>query len=100
MTPPFTCSDRTLTEREYTEARTQYRQLERAFKVERQETERYYVTHVYHPECPLKEGEELTKDALTRAHKRFTGFDAQKLRHRVTPRTSSRLYTQVWQSPH
>ena len=81
--PPFTVGQ-TLTEREYTEARTQYRQLERAFKVERQETERYYVTHVYHPECPLKEGEELTKDALARAHKRFTGFDAQKLRHRVT----------------
>ncbi len=73
-----------LTEREYTEARTQYKQLERAFKVERQETERYYVTHVYHSECPLKVGEELAKDALVRAHKRFTGFDAQKLRHRVT----------------
>jgi DNA-directed RNA polymerase subunit beta' len=73
-----------LTEREYTEARTQYKQLERAFKVERQETERHYVTHVYHPECPLKEGEELTKDVLVRAHRRFTGFDAQKLRHRVT----------------
>ena len=42
------------------------------------------MTHVYHPECPLKDGEELTKDALTRAHKRFTGFDAQRLRHRVT----------------
>ena len=37
-----------LTEREYTEARAQYKQLERAFKVERQETERYVVTAVYH----------------------------------------------------
>ena len=42
------------------------------------------MTHVYHPECPLKVDEELTKDALVRAHRRFTGFDAQKLRHRVT----------------
>ncbi|MDE0553406.1 MAG: DNA-directed RNA polymerase subunit beta', partial [Candidatus Poribacteria bacterium] len=73
-----------LTEREYAEARAQYKQLGRAFEVERQETERYYVTDVYHPECPLKADEELTKDALDRAHRRFTGFDAQKLRHRVT----------------
>ncbi len=73
-----------LTEREFTEARAQYKQLERAFKVEKQGTERYYVTHVYHPECPLKVDEELAKDALVRAHRRFTGFDAQKLRHRVT----------------
>ena len=73
-----------LTEREYTEARTQYKQLERAFKVEKQEAERHYVTGVYHPECPLKDGEELTKDVLVRVHRRFTGFDAQKLRHRVT----------------
>lgn len=81
--PPFTVGQE-LTEREYTEARAQYKQLERAFKVEKQETERYYVTHVYHSECPLKDGEELTKDALVRAHKRFTGFDAQRLKHRVT----------------
>ena len=81
--PSFTVGQE-LTEREYTEARAQYRQLERAFKVEKQETERYYVTRLYHPECPLKESEELSKDALVRAHRRFTGFDAQKLRHRVT----------------
>ncbi len=81
--PPFTVGQE-LTEREYTEARAQYKQLKRAFKVEKQETERYYVTHVYHSECPLKDGEELTKDALVRAHKRFTGFDAQRLKHRVT----------------
>ena len=73
-----------LTEREYTEARSQYKQLERAFEVEKQETERHYVTRVYHPDCPLKVGEELTKDALVRVHRRFTGFDANKLRHRVT----------------
>ena len=81
--PPLTIGQ-ILTEREYTEARTQYKQLERAFTVEKQETERYYVTHIYHPECPLKVGEELAKDASDRARRRFTGFDAQKLRHRVT----------------
>ena len=81
--PPLTVGQM-LTEREYTEARTQYKQLERAFKVERQEAERYYVTSVYHAECPLKVDEELTKDILVRAHRQFTGFNAQKLRHRVT----------------
>ena len=81
--PPFTIGQE-LTEREYTEARTQYKQLERAFKVEKQETERHYVTGVYHSECPLKDREEVSKDALIRLHRRFTGFDANKLRHRVT----------------
>ena len=74
----------TLTAREYEDARTEYQQLERAFKVEKQDAERHYVTAVYHSECPLKEGEELAETALTRAHKRFTGFDAQRLRHRIT----------------
>ena len=74
----------TLTAREYEDARTEYQHLERAFKVEKQDVERYYVTRVYHSECPLKEGEELSGTALTRARKRFTGFNAQKLRHRIT----------------
>ena len=76
--------DQTLTSREYEDARTEYQQLERAFKVEKQDAEQHYVTAVYHSECPLKEGEELSETALTRAHKRFTGFDAQRLRHRIT----------------
>ncbi len=76
--------DQTLTSREYEDARTEYQQLERAFKVEKQDIERHYVTAVHHPECPLTEGEELAEPALTRAHKRFTGFNAQRLRHRVT----------------
>jgi len=76
--------DQTLTAREYEDARTEYQQLERAFKVEKQDVERHYVTAVYHPECPLTEGEELNETALTRTHKRFTGFDAQRLRHRIT----------------
>ncbi|MCY3721284.1 MAG: DNA-directed RNA polymerase subunit beta' [Candidatus Poribacteria bacterium] len=76
--------DQTLTAREYEDARTEYQQLERAFKVEKQDVEQHYVTAVYHAECPLTEGEELNETALTRAHKRFTGFDAQRLRHRIT----------------
>ena len=74
----------TLTVREYEDARTEYQHLEHAFKVEKQDAERHYVTAVYHPECPLEIGEEVTEPALTRVHKRFTGFDAQRLRHRIT----------------
>ena len=80
--PPLTVGQM-LTEREFTEARTQYKQLERAFKVERQESERYYVTHVYHPDCPFEEGEELTKAEEERGHRRYPGFEAPPLRHRV-----------------
>ncbi|CAI8010707.1 DNA-directed RNA polymerase subunit beta' [Geodia barretti] len=76
--------DQTLTAREYEDARTEYQHLEHAFKVEKQDVERHYVTAVYHPDCPLKEGEEVSEPALTRAHRRFTGFDAQRLRHRIT----------------
>ena len=72
-----------LTKNEYDNACAQYKALGRAFKVEKQEVERHYVTAVYHPECPLKVSEELTEEALTRAHRRFTGFDVQKLRHRI-----------------
>ncbi len=74
----------TLTAREYEDARTEYQQLERAFKVEKQDIERHYVTAVYHSECPLEVDEELSGQALTQARRRFTGFDAQKLRHRIT----------------
>ena len=69
---------------DYERACTTYRENGWAFKVEKQEMERHRVTKVYHEECPLKPGEELTAEALGRAHRRFTGFDAQKLRHRVT----------------
>ncbi|MXV75280.1 DNA-directed RNA polymerase subunit beta' [Candidatus Poribacteria bacterium] len=69
---------------DYERACTAYRDNGWAFKVEKQEIERHRVTKVYHEECPLKPGEELTAEALSRAHRRFTGFDAQKLRHRVT----------------
>ena len=81
--PPFTVGQE-LTEREYTEARAQYKQLERAFKVERQETEQYYVTAVYHDDCPFEVGDEPTKAEVERAHRRYLGFNAPPLRHRVT----------------
>ena len=76
--------EQVLSAREFEDARQQYQQFERAFKVEKHDVERHIVTAVHHPECPLKQGEEITEEALDRAHKRFTGFDAQKLRHRVT----------------
>ena len=76
--------EQVLSAREYEDARQRYQQLERAFKVEKHDVERHIVTDVHHPECPLTPGEEITEDALNRAHKRFTGFDVQKLRHRVT----------------
>ena len=69
---------------EYDRASSAYRDNGWAFKVEKQEVERHRVTKVHHSECPLKIDEELTADALTKAHRRFTGFDVQKLRHRVT----------------
>ncbi len=81
--PPFTVGQE-LTEREYTEARAQYKQLERAFKVERQETEQYYVTAVYHDDCPFEVNDEPTKAEVERAHRRYLGFNAPPLRHRVT----------------
>jgi hypothetical protein len=42
------------------------------------------VTAVYHPDCPLTEDDELTKVEMERAHRRYPGFDAPPLRHRVT----------------
>ena len=69
-----------LTERDFESARHQHQ----IFTVEKHDVERHIVTAVYHPECPLTPGEEITEEALDRAHKRFTGFDVQKLRHRVT----------------
>ena len=70
--------------REYEDARLRYQHFQQAFKVEKQNVERHSVTAVYHPECPLTVGEELSETALTRARKRFTGFDAERLRHRIT----------------
>ena len=82
-TSPLKIGDE-LSTTDYERSCATYRDNGWAFKVEKQEVERHHVTQVYHPECPLKVGEELTKEALGRAHKRFTGFKAQKLRHRVT----------------
>ena len=73
-----------LSPQEYQDARTKYQHGERAFKVEKQENERHFVTAVHHPECPLEINEELSESALTRAHKKFAGFDAHPLRHRIT----------------
>ena len=77
-------AEQVLTAREFEDARQQYQQYERAFKVEKHDVERHVVTAVHHEECPLTPGEEIAIEALDRAHKQFTGFDVQKLRHRVT----------------
>ncbi len=81
---PFTVGQE-LTEREYMEARAQYKQLGRAFKVERQETERYDVTSVYHPECPLIVGVDVltAKDEREHKYRPSTEID-EKLTYCVT----------------
>ena len=70
---------RELTERAYEDARLKYQ----AFQVEKSDAPKHYVTAVHHPECPFDVGEVLTTDAAFKAHKRFAGFNVQKLKHRV-----------------
>ena len=55
----------------------------RPFESEKVSEELHHVTAVHHLGCPLKLGEDLTtadKDAML---DRWTGFEAQRLRHRV-----------------
>ena len=69
----------TLTRYQYEEVCRDYR----PFESERASEVLHHVTAVHHPSCPLKPGEDLTtadKDAMLA---RWTGFEAQKLRHRV-----------------
>ncbi len=73
-----------LSTREYEDARTAYQHEERAFKVDKQEEDRHYITAVHHPECRLAVDEEIDGSALTRARKRFRGFDAEPLHFRIT----------------
>lgn len=68
-----------LTEREYEAARLKYQ----AFEVEKSPSPLHYVTEVHHPECPFAVGEVLATDAAQKAHKRFAGFNVQRLKHRV-----------------
>ena len=70
---------RELTERAYEHARVRYQ----AFKVEKSDAPQHYVTEVHHPECPFEIGEVLATDAVEKAHKRFAGFNVQRLKHRV-----------------
>ena len=70
----------TLTHYQYDEVCRDYR----PFESERASEVLHHVTAVHHPGCPLKPGEDLTtadKDAMLA---RWMGFEAQKLRHRVT----------------
>ena len=65
-------------------ASTAYRDNGWAFKVEKQEIERHSVIAVYHPDCPLERGNELTAAETERLQRRYPGVDAPKLQHRVT----------------
>ena len=70
----------TLTHYQYDEVCRDYQ----PFESERASEVLHHVTAVHHPSCPLKPGEDLTtadKDAMLA---RWMGFEAQKLRHRVT----------------
>ena len=70
----------TLTRYQYEEVCRDYQ----PFESERASEVLHHVTAVHHPGCPLKPGEDLTtadKDAMLA---RWMGFEAQKLRHRVT----------------
>ena len=70
----------TLTRYQYEEVCRDYQ----PFESERASEVLHHVTAVHHPSCPLKPGEDLTtadKDAMLA---RWMGFEAQKLRHRVT----------------
>ena len=69
----------TLTRYQYEEVCRDYQ----PFESERASEVLHHVTAVHHPGCPLTPGEDLTtadKDAMLA---RWTGFEAQKLRHRV-----------------
>ena len=55
----------------------------RPFESEKASEVLHHVTAVHHPGCPLKPGQDLTeadKDAMLA---RWSGFEAQRLRHRV-----------------
>ena len=69
---------------DYERASTAYRDNGWAFKVEKQEVERYSVIAVYHPDCPLEIGAELTATETERLQRRYPGVEAPKLQHRVT----------------
>ena len=69
---------------DYERACTAYRDNGWAFKVEKQDVERYSVIAVYHPDCPLEIGAELTAAETERLQRRYPGVDAPKLQHRVT----------------
>ena len=69
----------TLTRYQYEEACRDYR----PFESESASEVLHHVTAVHHPRCPLKPGQDLTAADKDATLARWTGFEAQRLRHRV-----------------
>ena len=59
-------------------------EMHKAFDVQRPSTPQCRVTHVTHPECPLKPGELVEIDKLEALQDKFSGFTAERLKYRIT----------------
>jgi DNA-directed RNA polymerase beta' subunit len=56
----------------------------KAFDVQRPSTSQCRVTHVTHPNCPLKVGELIKLDKLGSLRDKFSGVTADRLKYRIT----------------
>ena len=56
----------------------------KAFDVQRPSTLQCRVTHVTHPDCPLKVGELIELDKLGSLRDKFSGVTADRLKYRIT----------------
>ena len=63
----------------YDEARQQYK----AFEVKRRTNPPHCVTEVHHPECPLKPGEHIPPENLSKLKDKFEGVTVERLKHRL-----------------
>ncbi len=59
-------------------------EMHKAFDVQRPSTPQCRVTHVTHPDCPLKPGELVEIDKLEALQDKFSGFTAERLKYRIT----------------
>ena len=67
-------------------------------KLKKQDVEQHYVTTVYHPECPLKEGEELSEAALPPFTQTVSRIRCTAATTPCNADTSSRLQSQNLES--
>ena len=56
----------------------------KAFDVQRPSTSQCRVTHVTHPDCPLRVGELIELDKLESLRDKFSGVTADRLKYRIT----------------